>query len=339
MRRLVAIVGVCVVLALACSDSPKWAWPAADFAPVVDGLPFDPNTLIDSTASLTDPYALPQASSVQSFLQQTPYMTPSFLATYASNGVSAADAIVNAAATYQLNPLLFLVRAQMDQALISASSYPSPAARVEFAFGCGCDVTPSLANPAPRCDPSLAGFDKQVDCLARTIRSYLDGVCGPAQATANGWASGVAMDTLDGVSVTPANEATAALYQYTPLVMPNVVGGNWFFWNIYQEFANAVFYPGAFGEAWVGDPCCGNAACTFTGGTCAVNVPGGMCTAACSTTNPCPLDPSRKAVCASLSGQGFCLFDCTADPCRQGYVCQTVSVIGGGSGLACLPPS
>lgn len=300
-------------------------------------MPFDPNTLIDQTASLTDPYALPEAASVQSFLAQTPYGGASFLATYASNGVSAATSITNAANAYQINPLLFLVRAEIDQALISQTAYPSPASRVEYAFGCGCDVVPSQANPNPTCDPSLAGFDKQVDCLGRTMRSYLDSVCGAAQETSGGWASGKESTTVDGVQVTPANEGTAALYQYTPLVLPNVQGGNWFFWNVYQYYANFTAYPGAIGESWVGDPCCGDATCPYTGGTCAVNIADGMCTASCSATNACPTDPNRTADCASLSGQGFCLFDCSADPCRQGFVCQTVAVVGGGSALACLP--
>lgn len=324
------------ILALAsCSSGPSWVWPADDFQD--EGATFDPNTLIDSTASLTDPFSLPFATSVQSFLTQTPYGPESFLATYASNGVSASAAINNAATAYQLNPLLFLVRAEIDQALISQTTYPSPASRVEYAFGCGCDVIPSPANPSPRCDPAFAGFDKQVDCLGRTMRSYLDSACGTAQETAGGWASGNPSTTADGVSVTPSNEATAALYQYAPLVDVGVQGGNWFFWNVYQVYANFTSYPGAIGQSWIGDPCCGDATCPYAGGTCAVNVPNGMCTAACSTTTACPTDQNRKAVCTNLSGQGFCLFDCSADPCRQGFLCQTVAMIGGGSGLACLP--
>jgi hypothetical protein len=325
------------VLALicACSSGPQWVWPPADFTS--QGGDFDPNTLIDQTASLTDTSSLPMESTVQSFLLQTPYGGSSFLATYASNGVSAARAITLTATTYQLNPLLFLVRAEMDQALLSLATYPVPAARVEYAFGCGCDVTPSQTTPNPTCDPSLAGFDKQVDCLARTMRSYLDGVCGATGTTAGGWAQGTMTTTNDGVVVTPANQATAALYQYTPLVLQGFAGGNWFFWNIYQEYAQFIGYPGATLSTWVGDPCCGDESCTYDGGTCAVNVPNGMCTASCSATAPCPTNPPFDAVCASLSGQGFCLFDCTSNPCREGYLCQTVAVASGGQGYACLP--
>jgi hypothetical protein len=332
VRRSLSLLFV-IAIAVACSNGPTWSWPDADFADQ-GGLPFDPNMLIDQTASLTDPTALSLGSSVQTFLLQTPYGGESFLATYASNGVSAATAMNNAAATYQLNPLLFLVRAEVDQALISQSTYPAPAARVEFAFGCGCDVTPSPTNPNPKCDPALAGFDKQVDCLARTMRSYLDGVCGTAQTTAGGWAMGVAKTSLDGIAITPYNEGTAALYQYAPLVLQNKQGGNWLFWNVYQMFASYIAYPGAYVQGWIGDACCGNDACPFQGGECAVNVPGGLCTAPCSKTVACPTDPTRNAVCRN---DGFCLFDCSAAPCRQGYVCQTVALAGGGSGLACLP--
>lgn len=325
-------------VAAACSSGPSWSWPQSDFAAQEQSAPFDPNTIIDSTASLTDPFSLPDEPSVQSFLAQTPYNGASFLATYASNGVSAAAAISNAANTYQINPLVFLVRAQVDQALISQTTYPSPAARVEYAFGCGCDEVPSPAHPTPRCDPLLAGFDKQVDCLARTMRSYLDAVCGTAQMTPGGWATNQTMTTIDGVSVTPSNEGTAALYQYSPLVLQNQTGGNWFFWNVWQIFANDIFYPGAYQAAWVGDACCGDADCAYTGGVCAVNVPGGMCTATCSKQSDCPTSQGRDAVCANLSGSGFCLFDCTADSCRPGYVCQSMALLGGGSGLACWLP-
>ena len=157
----------------ACSSGSDWAWAQADFVPS-EGLPFDPNLLVDQTASLTDPYSLPDVASIQTFLAQTPYGTESFLATYASNGVSAATAIANASSTYQLNPLLFLVRAEADQALVTQTTYPTPATRVEYAFGYDYDEVPSPAPQTPQCDPQLAGFDKQVDCLTRTIRGYAE---------------------------------------------------------------------------------------------------------------------------------------------------------------------
>jgi hypothetical protein len=327
-----------VAIALACATGPKWSWPDADFADQ-GGLPFDPNTIIDQTASLTDNQALPQ-SVVQTFLMQTPYGGSSFLATYASNGVSASTAIQNAATTYQLNPLLFLVRAEIDQALISQASYPAPASRVEFAFGCGCDVTPSPLNPSPKCDPALAGFDKQVDCLARTMRGYLDAVCGTAQVTAGGWAMGVQKTSLDGVSITPYNEGTAALYQYAPLVLVNQQGGNWLFWNVYQLFASALSYPGAYIDGFVGDSCCGNDACiAYPNGVCVVNYPSGMCSQQCSATNTCPTANGRTSACVDLGAPTgpYCFFDCTDNPCRPGYVCVTVNVLGGGTTSACRP--
>ena len=328
-----------VALALACATGPKWSWPDADFADQ-GGLPFDPDLLVDQTASLTDDEAIPQ-SVVQTFLMQTPYGGSSFLATYASNGVSAATAIQNAATTYQLNPLLFLVRAEIDQALVSQATYPAPASRVEFAFGCGCDVTPSPTNPSPKCDPALAGFDKQVDCLARTMRGYIDSVCGTAQVTAGGWAMGVEKTTIDGVAVTPSNEGTAALYQYAPIVLVNQQGGNWLFWNVYQMFANALSYPGAYVSGFVGDSCCGNDACSaYPNGVCVVNYPSGMCSQQCNAQNPCPTDSGRASVCVDLGGQTgpYCFFDCTDNPCRPGYNCVTTNVFGGGSTSVCRPP-
>jgi len=315
-----------VVLAACAKDAPASVLQADDLVPF-DGAPFDRNAIVESTVAFSDPYALPEG--VLAFLKHTPYGgRTSFLATYQSNGVLAADAIQRAAEVYQINPLVFLARAEMDQGLIGEQFYPLPPSRVEYVFRCGCSGS--------QCDPGLAGFDKQVDCLARTLRSDLSQACGVARTTAGGWGVGRGAATLDGVVVTPANEATAALYQYMPVVDEGT-GGNWLFWNLWQQYANAVGYGGAFSDKWIGDPCCGDSSCPYANGTCAVNAPGGMCTAACNATGDCATDPQRKAVCGSLSGQGFCLRDCTVDACRQGYACVTVAVMGGGSARACLP--
>ena len=319
-------VAVFAIAAACAKDQGSTVLQADDLVPV-DG-PFDPNMIVDSTAVFTDSYALPEG--VQAFLKKTPYKRPSFLATYQSNGVLAADAIQRAADVYQINPLVFLVRAQMEQGLIGQQYYPFPPSRVEYVFRCGCsgDV----------CDPALGGFDRQVDCLGRTLRTSLGQACGAARATAGGWGVGRASNTVDGVSITPANEATAALYQYMPFVNSGAEGGNWLFWNLFQKYALAVAYPGAVSDQFVGDSCCGDASCPYAKGVCAVNVSGGMCTASCDAKNPCPSDQGgRKAVCASLSGQGFCLRDCSASACRKGYACVGVALIGGGGGKACLP--
>ncbi len=319
------VVPVALALAPACArDEAGTVLQADDLIPT--DVPFDKNLIVENTAALTDPYALPEG--VAEFLRKTPYKRPSFLAAYQSNGVPAAEAIQRAAEVHQINPLVILVRAQMEQGLIGQQYYPFPPARVEYVFRCGCS--------GDKCDPALGGFDRQVDCLARTIRESLTQACGTARTTAGGWGVGRTAVTVDGVSVTPGNEATAALYQYMPWVLEGS-GGNWLFWNLWQKYSIWTGYAGAFSDRWIGDSCCGDSSCPYQNGTCAVNVPGGMCTAACSASNPCATDPNRKAVCASLSGTGFCLRDCSVDPCRKGFACVGVALIGGGAGKACLP--
>src|SRR6185503_10451750 len=73
--------------------------------------------------------------------------------------------------------------------------------------------------------------------------------------------------SLDGLSVTPANHATAALYAYTPWVLTGQ-GGNWLVWNVTKKFVHHVETelqpPGDF----VGSPCAAEDAdaCAFADG-------------------------------------------------------------------------
>jgi hypothetical protein len=213
--------------AAGCSSSS----PPATFLQPADlaknpGMQFDPNEIVDS-ASFSDARTM-VGIDIQQFLNKTPYDHPSFLATYASNGESAAQAIVRTAELYHINAMVFLVRAEMDQGLVGATRYPSPPERVEFAFGCGC----AAYND---CDPRYAGFDVQVDCLGQALRQSLDDIAANG-ATAGGWGPGMTSTTVDNVQVTPQDDSTAALYQYDPVVAPGAAGGNWLFWNIWNLY-------------------------------------------------------------------------------------------------------
>jgi hypothetical protein len=227
----------------------------------------------------------------------------------------------------------------MDQGLVASTSYPSPSSRVEYAFGCGC-VAPGS------CDPSYAGFDRQVDCLGATLRDSLDAVAATGK-TENGWGPGVTSTTIDGVNVTPADDSTAALYQYTPVVAVGKPGGNWLFWNLWNAYAGALGYapPGqpTGPTAWIGDACAGSGVCQYAGtsGTCATQFPGGLCTLSCN--GACPSASGQaQTFCADFGSQGgFCLAVCNpADPqCRTGYACKSVAQFGatGSSQDVCFP--
>ena len=299
---------------------------ATDLAKADATLPFDPNEVVDS-GSFTDTLTF-DAVAIQSFLAKTPYKRASFLETYQSNGIPAADAILRAATLYRINPLVLMVRAQVDQGLIGAQFYPFPPSRVEYVFGCGCP------GGGLKCDPALAGFDRQVDCLARKLRTSLDEIAG-SQQTAGNWGPGKPSLTLDDVKVTPKDDATAALYQYSPIVGLDT-GGNWLVWNVWQNYTTFLEYSGPVGPiggtgAWTGDPCTADAVCAAPGAFCAKNFPNGMCTVQCTKT--CPTDTGRPdSFCADFGMLGgYCLPVCNlgvAASCREGYVCKPVFQFG-----------
>jgi hypothetical protein len=334
--RLLAAALVAGVLAAACGTSSGEASVLQGADLVSNGAPFDPNEILDS-ASMQDQQGLVMGE-VQAFLRRPPYGAPSFLSDYTSNGLSAAQAIERAAQRYALNPIVFLVRAQMDQGLIGSSVYPLPATRVEYAFGCGC-AAPGV------CDTAYAGFDVQVDCLGAALRDSLDQIAANG-STAGGWGPGATATTRDNVRVTPQDDSTAALYQYTPVVALEKAGGNWLFWNLWQKYAMAIDYGGPVGGppvAWIGDPCTTSATCNYSGtqGTCATQFPSGLCTLTC--TQSCPSSPTEATTfCADLGSEGaLCLAVCNpaVPQCRSGYTCKSVAQAGnaGMTQAACVP--
>jgi hypothetical protein len=322
------------VLVSACSKS---AGPGvlqdADLAAAKADAKFDQNNVIDP-AAFTDIETI-KAAKVQGFLHRGPYDRSSFLETYQSNGVRASDAIAAAALNYQINPLVFLIFAEMVQGLIGEREYPFPPERVEYVFRCGC-----LGQTS--CLPILAGFDRQVDCLGQALRDALDEIKNSkAQKTTSGWGPNSASTTLDEVKITPANDATAALYDQLGHVNQGGTGGTWLFWNIWQLYAPKLDYAGPVGSVsgrWIGEPCAVDAACGFENGVCATNYPQGLCTAAC--TGDCPADPAKpEALCAKFRDGGFCFAKCNpnAPSCRPGYKCLRVSLVKGDADYVCSP--
>jgi hypothetical protein len=336
-NRLAAVAVFVGALAAACGKSNNEPSVLQSSDLQANGAAFDANEILDSP-SMQDEQGL-VLGDVQAFLQRPPYGAPSFLSDYTSNGLSAAEAIEQAAQRYALNPLVFLVRAQMDQGLIGSSTYPLPAARVEYAFGCGC------AAPGA-CDAAYAGFDIQVACLGTALRDSLDQIAASG-STAGGWGPGATSTTRDSVQITPHDDSTAALYQYTPVVAAGKAGGNWLFWNLWQKYAMAIGYGGPVGAggpaAWIGDACTASSACNYGGtqGTCATQFPSGLCTLTC--TQSCPSSPTQAPTfCADLGSQGaLCLAVCNpvVPQCRTGYTCKSVAQPGnaGMKQWACVP--
>ena len=323
-RRLLAIAPIVLVAVGCVAKAAEDTFLQADDLTSAPDAQFDRNEIVDQ-ASFQDALTL-DVVTVQAFLDRSPYKHASFLSTYQSNGVRAADAVVKAAQEHRINPLVILVLAEVQQGLIGQQFYPFPPNRVEYVFGCGC-ITLS------KCDPALAGFDRQADCLARALRTSLDQIAKDGQ-TAGGWAPGKESLTLDNQKVTPTDPSTAALYQWTPQV-GFAKSGAWLFWNIWQNYASFLEYDGPIGGgtngAWIGDACTADPDCIAPGAICATNFPGGMCTVSC--TDACPSDGVHPdTFCADFgTSGGYCLPKC--DPsipgaCRAGYECKAVYQAG-----------
>ncbi len=318
----------------ACGDAPPaTVLQALDTeTPKGERVRFDRNLIADS-ASFVDVETI-KAADVQRFLSKTPYGRPSFLETYQSNGIRAADAVMAAARQYRINPLALLVFAQTSQGLIGERNYPFPPDRVEYVFRCGC-------LEAKSCLPELAGFDRQVDCLGRALRTAIDDIKLNA-VTTTGWGPNKTSLTLDNLKVTPDNDATAALYDRSPRVNEGSAGGTWIFWNVWNLYAVKIDYAGPIGTIdgrWIGEPCAADAACGVQDGICATDYPDGFCTVAC--TSECPSSPSKpEAFCTKFSQGGFCFPVCNpqSPQCRPGYKCANVAGVGSGdSKYVCTP--
>jgi hypothetical protein len=99
-----------------------------------------------------------------------------------------------------------LARIQTESSLVSSGA----ATNLDKATGCGCP-------DASGCDPMWAGFANQIECAASKTRGYYDDL-DAGDPTIAGWNVGLARDTFDPCTITPANKATAAMYTYTPWV-------------------------------------------------------------------------------------------------------------------------
>lgn len=293
-----------------------------------DGSTFDAHNLIDDT-SFTDEHFMTVAE-VQGFFETSPYGTRSFLADYQTGGWSVAELIVDAAAAHELSPIVLLVKLQVETGLVSKTVVPS-ASRLAAAMGCGCPDGGSCAS-------ATSGFEAQIRCAADVFRDYLDDLA-EGGSTIAGWRVGVAKRTLDGSWITPRNRATAALYTYTPWVLPGR-GGNWLFWNVYRKYARHVL-EGRPNFHWIGGTCDGLEQCPVDGGQCLSQWSDGLCTQPCTGTCPDSTAPFTSVTfCADLGSllglgpRGYCLSRCDEDVypdnggCRAGFSCSSARRFG-----------
>ncbi|MBU4332723.1 hypothetical protein KKD19_07125 [Patescibacteria group bacterium] len=142
---------------------------------------------------------------------------------------SAPALIYNAAKNYEINPKVLLVTLQKEQSLVDN---PAPTQKnYDWATGWAvCDGC-SLSDPKVA---KYKGFAKQIDGTAGGYNWYLEQFA----SGGNTWLIWPKKTTtIDNESVTPANEATAALYNYTPHLH-----GNENFWKLWDKWFS-INYP------------------------------------------------------------------------------------------------
>ena len=146
----------------------------------------------------------------------------------------AADVIWEFANMYQINPKYLLATLQKEQSLVEN---PAPSQRqLDWAMGFGVCDSCSKDDPAVQ---SYKGFANQVYYAARQMREkyYLSILT--SGVTISGIGPGKTT-VIDGLTVTPANAATASVYSYTPHIH-----GNLNLWAIWRRWFSKNFPDGS----------------------------------------------------------------------------------------------
>lgn len=133
---------------------------------------------------------------------------------------TATQTFYEVAQRWLINPKYLLVLVQKEMSLLTD---PSPKqSQYDWATGYGCP-------DGGGCDSRWQGFYKQVNSAAAQTRYYMDNIHEFNYQPDRSY-------LVDGISVTPKNNATAGLYNYTPHIH-----GNQLFWNLWNKY---------FGKKW-----------------------------------------------------------------------------------------
>lgn len=191
---------------------------------------FDPNYILDDQ----DIFGVGdmRLGDIQSFLDNR----PGRLATYRTKDIdglekSAAEIIWRVATTYQINPRYLLALVQKEQSLVDD---PNPSQK-QLDWATGYAICDNCSMNDPRLQ-EYRGFPSQLEWAAKQHREkYLIQLLGKGSTIA-GQAPGKTV-VISGKTITPANNATAMLYSYTPHI-----AGNFNLWKIWQRWF-ALHFP------------------------------------------------------------------------------------------------
>lgn len=198
----------------------------ATYSIPVSAFEFDPNNIISDTDLVN--YSSMDLGAIQSFLEsQTGILAWLITADVDGNLKRASEIIYEAAQKYRVNPKVLLVKLQKEQSLIAN---PNPTQRdLDWAMGYGvCDTCRTSDESISK----LRGFGVQVDSAAWQLRAYVD------NSNRYGFLPGQTR-TVSGIAVTPYNQATASLYNYTPHIQ-----GNLNFWRLWNRWFGIYFPDG-----------------------------------------------------------------------------------------------
>jgi hypothetical protein len=134
--------------------------------------------------------------------------------------------IKDASDRYKINPQVLITLLQKEQSLIIGSAL-NLNTRLNWAMGYAVCDSCSMSDPLIQ---KYKGFANQVLYAAKRLRQCLDE---PSKFRISAQKS----YTIDGQALTPANQATACLYNYTPHIH-----GNLNFWKIWNRWFDSSYH-------------------------------------------------------------------------------------------------
>ncbi len=193
----------------------------------------------DANYIISDQEILDENSMTQVEIQTLLTARKSYLATYQTTNpdgllMSAAQIIYDRAVTNHISPKFLIVLLQKEQGLIED---PAPKqSQLDWATGYGCP-------DGGGCNERWRGFWKQINSASLQFRDYMDNP--QLYHYRMGQTYTITNTGRDPMIVTPQNQATAALYNYTP----HVYNGNYNFWKLWQRYFTLDYLNGSLLQA------------------------------------------------------------------------------------------
>ncbi|MDP1709893.1 MAG: hypothetical protein Q8L21_03335, partial [Candidatus Komeilibacteria bacterium] len=189
---------------------------------------FDPNDIF-TDKELFDSNSLSRTA-IQQFLEAKNSVLKNVTDMVAGVPKLVSEIIYEVGKEYGISQKFLLAKLQHEQGLIEKQVANQNA--LDWATGYSCFNK--------RCNEKYRGIYNQLDAAAATQKIY-------SERTYFNYSIGRETKTTDGFKVTPANQATANLYIYTPYQGgPTGIGGNYAFWRVWNRyFTDRPFADGA----------------------------------------------------------------------------------------------